>query len=205
MRFPTNQYLSYLPQQLQPLPAAPWEIARDLAEIIREAIASLPPKFNVAGDRAIHETATVEANVTFQGPVILEAGCHVKANAYFRQGAWLGERVTIGPGCEIKSSVICLRTAIAHFNYIGNSLIGADVNFEAGSVTANHFNEREDKAISVILNGQRHATGVTKFGAVVGDRSRIGANAVLSPGTILAPDTIVGRLQLIDQERPNGY
>ncbi|MFZ5789309.1 MAG: hypothetical protein ACOY3L_01285 [Pseudomonadota bacterium] len=33
----------------------------------------------------------------------------------------------------------------------------------------------------------------------MGDRCRIGANAVLSPGTILAPDSVVGRLTLVDQ------
>ena len=200
MPFPTRRYLSYFPRQLQTLPAAPWEIARDLPEIIREAIAGLPPEFAVAGDQAIHQRATVEAGVTFGGPIIVEAGCYIKANAYFRAGVWLGEDVTIGPGCQIKSSLICARTAIAHFNYIGNSLIGADVNFEAGSITANHFNERADKAISILLDGKRHPTGVTKFGALVGDGSRIGANAVLSPGTILLPGTIVGRLQLVDQE-----
>ena len=162
---------------------------------------TLSPDYIRRGEAIIHPTAVVEENVIFRGPTIMGAGCHVKANAYFRKGVWLGEDVTIGPGCEIKRSLICDRTAIAHFNYIGNSLIGADVNFEAGSITANHFNEREDKSISVLVDGRRHPTGVTKFGAVVGDGCRIGANAVLSPGTILLPGTVVGRLQLVDQER----
>ncbi|MBO5563850.1 MAG: hypothetical protein J5939_09090 [Bacteroidales bacterium] len=39
-----------------------------------------------------------------------------------------------------------------------------------------------------------------KFGSLVGDGCRIGANAVLSPGTILPPKTIVKRLQLIEQD-----
>ena len=49
------------------------------------------------------------------------------------------------------------------------------------------------------MNGQLIETGVTKFGALVGDDCKIGANAVLSPGTILAKGTVVGRLQLVDQ------
>ena len=172
-----------------------------MEQIVRAQIDQLPGTYTRRGEVAIHASAEVEAGVVFKGPTIISAGCLVKANAYFRGGIWLGEAVTIGPGCEIKSSLICDRTAIAHFNYIGNSLIGADVNFEAGSITANHFNEREDKFISVLIDGRRHLTGVTKFGAVVGDGCRIGANAVLSPGTILLPGTIVRRLQLVDQER----
>ena len=200
MEFPITAFLRHLPQSLRDTPNPPWIIARDMMEIVRAQIDKLPGAYTRRGEVAIHASAEVEAGVVFRGYTIISAGCHVKANAYFRGGVWLGEDVTIGPGCEVKSSLICARTAIAHFNYIGNSLIGADVNFEAGSITANHFNERADKSISVLVDGRRVPTGVTKFGAVVGDGCRIGANAVLSPGTILLPGTVVGRLQLVDQE-----
>jgi acetyltransferase-like isoleucine patch superfamily enzyme len=73
-------------------------------------------------------------------------------------------------------------------------------------VLANHFNERTDKHISVWLDGQEVATGLTKFGALIGDGSRIGANAVTSPGTLLPPGSVVPRLGLVDQSRPgDGY
>jgi acetyltransferase-like isoleucine patch superfamily enzyme len=41
------------------------------------------------------------------------------------------------------------------------------------------------------------STGVTKFGALVGDGSAIGANAVLSPGSLILPGTVIGRLELV--------
>jgi bifunctional N-acetylglucosamine-1-phosphate-uridyltransferase/glucosamine-1-phosphate-acetyltransferase GlmU-like protein len=87
----------------------------------------------------------------------------------------------------------------AHLNFIGDSIIGNDVNFEAGSVTANHYNERVWNEITVIQDGNRIQTGSTRFGSLIGDHGRIGANAVLSPGTLLQPNTVVGRLQLVDQ------
>jgi bifunctional N-acetylglucosamine-1-phosphate-uridyltransferase/glucosamine-1-phosphate-acetyltransferase GlmU-like protein len=96
--------------------------------------------------------------------------------------------VTVGPGVEVKSSLIGPGSALAHFNFVGDSILGADVNLEAGAVIANHWNERPD-------------TGRIKFGALIGDHCRIGANAVLSPGTILPPGTIVPRLALVDQSR----
>lgn len=78
-------------------------------------------------------------------------------------------------------------------------MIGQNVNVEAGAVLANHWNERSDDAVSVAYKGRRVATGVTKFGALIGDHSRIGGNAVTSPGTLLPPSSIVARLALIDQ------
>jgi acetyltransferase-like isoleucine patch superfamily enzyme len=55
--------------------------------------------------------------------------------------------------------------------------------------------------IKIIINyqGQTLVTGIEKFGALVGDGTKIGANSVLSPGTILLPDSIVKRLELVGQ------
>jgi hypothetical protein len=39
---------------------------------------------------------------------------------------------------------------------------------------------------------------------LIAGRSYIGANAVLSPGTILAPGCVVARLQLVDRARQEG-
>ena len=43
-------------------------------------------------------------------------------------------------------------------------------------------------------------TGVTKFGALIGDEGRVGANAVLAPGALLTPGSVVPRTALLDQE-----
>jgi acetyltransferase-like isoleucine patch superfamily enzyme len=42
-------------------------------------------------------------------------------------------------------------------------------------------------------------TTTEKFGSLVGDNCKIGANAVLSPGKILIPGIVVKRLELIEQ------
>jgi NDP-sugar pyrophosphorylase family protein len=112
---------------------------------------------------------------------------------------FLDEHVTIGPGCEVKTSIVLANSALAHFNFVGDSIVGSYVNMEAGSVIANHYNEREQKEISVLINGKCLPTGSQKFGALIGDHTKIGANAVLSPGTILEPRSVVGRLMLVEQ------
>lgn len=180
----------------------PWEITRDITEILLEAIAHLDNTYVVANGIAIHQSATVESSVMIKPPAIIGEGCFIGANAYLRGGVFLGKRTVIGTSCEVKSSIILNDSAIAHFNFIGDSILGSQVNFEAGSIIANHYNEREDKLIRVVLNSTIINTNTKKFGALIGDNCKIGANAVLSPGTILQRNTVVKRLELIEQYIP---
>lgn len=179
--------------------ANPWEIVQNLPSILLTKIKSCSSEYTIKGDIAIHHTANIEAHCVIKGPAIISQGVFVGAHAYLRGGVFLDNNVTIGPGSEIKSSIILANSALAHFNFVGDSIIGSNVNMEAGSVIANHFNERNDKTIFIMINGTRMAIDSQKFGALVGDHTKIGANAVLSPGTILPIQSIVKRLQLVEQ------
>ena len=191
-----NSFQQYFPEHVL-LP--PWTIVSNVASILQSLQKELPDDFVIKGDIAIHRLANIEENVVLKGPIIISENCFVGAHAYLRGGVFLGQSASIGPGCEIKSSILFDKTALAHFNFVGDSIIGSDVNLEAGAILANHYNERKNKNIDVMINQERIATGSTKFGALVGDGCRIGANAVLSPGTILNPQSIVKRLELVEQ------
>lgn len=177
----------------------PWEITQAAALIIAKRIKTLGAEYRILDNVAIHKDAQVEENVTLKGPIIVSSGCFIGSNAYLRKGVFLDKNVSIGPGCELKSSYIFSNSSIAHFNFLGDSMIGSNVNIEAGAVVANYFNERADKTIKVVVNGKLVSTEVEKFGALIGDSCKIGANAVLSPGTILEPKTVIKRLELVDQ------
>ncbi len=51
----------------------------------------------------------------------------------------------------------------------------------------------------MLAAGQVIATGLTKLGAILGAGTRIGANAVTSPGTLLPPASVVPRPGLTEQ------
>jgi UDP-N-acetylglucosamine diphosphorylase / glucose-1-phosphate thymidylyltransferase / UDP-N-acetylgalactosamine diphosphorylase / glucosamine-1-phosphate N-acetyltransferase / galactosamine-1-phosphate N-acetyltransferase len=179
----------------------PWQIASQLETLLSPFFEHPAPGFIVKGEVAVHESAVIETGAVIRGRAIISAGCFVSSSSLLRGGVWLGDNVKIGPGCELKSALIAANSAAAHFNYIGDSVVGSHVNFEAGAVIANHHNDRTDKRIFVMYEGRMTDTGVTKFGALVGDHCKIGANAVLSPGTLLPPGTIVKRLSLVDQHQ----
>lgn len=183
--------------ELSALP--PWRAAAQLAEIISKRIPALGSEYNIVNNVAIHRSVTIDTNAILKGPAIISQYCFIGANCYIRGGAFLDENVSLGPGCEVKTSFIFSHSALAHFNFIGDSILGSHVNMEAGSIIANHYNERKNKTIYIMVDGIPHASDAEKFGALVGDNTKIGANAVLSPGTILKPDCIVKRLELIEQ------
>jgi NDP-sugar pyrophosphorylase family protein len=196
-------YPSYVKNFLVNFPnegkVTPWDLVANIQNVVQQKIKTLSPDFRISQGIAIHKKAQIEENVTLKGPVIINEGCFIGAHAYIRGGVFLGENTVVGPGCEVKSSLILSASSLAHFNFVGDSIIGSYVNMEAGSVIANHFNERLDKTIFVMIDKKKTAINVTKFGAFIGDHTKIGANAVLSPGTILVPQSIVRRLELVDQ------
>jgi UDP-N-acetylglucosamine diphosphorylase / glucose-1-phosphate thymidylyltransferase / UDP-N-acetylgalactosamine diphosphorylase / glucosamine-1-phosphate N-acetyltransferase / galactosamine-1-phosphate N-acetyltransferase len=178
---------------------SPWLITSHIKEIISELILTTPAEYKIENNVAVHKRAIIEKGAVIKGPAWISEGCYIAAGAYIREGAYLAGEVSIGPGCEIKSSILMTGSRLAHFNFIGDSILGIDVNFEAGAVIANHYNERPNKNITVNYRSEIINTEVFKFGALVGDHSRIGANAVLSPGTLLPKNSIIGRLQLVEQ------
>jgi NDP-sugar pyrophosphorylase family protein len=183
----------FVPREL-----APWDIVARLPGLIA-ALGDVAGFLQLEPGIYVGPGATIETGAVIKPPALIGDGCFVAAFAYLRGGVALGRGASIGPGCEVKASLLLSGAALAHLNFVGESIVGAGANVEAGAVIANHWNERGDEPVVVHDSGRRIATGTTKFGALVGDFCCIGANAVLSPGTLLPPRTVVGRLQLIDQ------
>jgi len=179
--------------------STPWHLPSQAEQLINEKSKALTAAYKQSGNVFIHESSIVEPQVTMKGPIIIGPGCFIGAHAYLRGGVYLEENVVIGPGCEVKSSFLFKGSALAHFNFAGDSIIGEGVNMEAGSILANHYNERDDKTIRALIDKAIIILPVTKFGSLVGDHSKIGANAVLSPGTVLPSRSVVKRLELIEQ------
>ena len=203
---PLSTYIeSFESSPLAPWAASePWSITAQSEQIVRRllAVASLSA-FSVSGEVAIHHTTVVEAGAVLKGPLILGPDCFVATGAYLRGGCWVEERCTFGPGAELKSSFVFAGTKLAHFNFVGDSILGTGVNLEAGSIICNYRNERADKEIVVRIGKALRRTGCQKFGAIIGDHSRIGANAVVAPGALLDVNSIVPRGSLLDQEAPD--
>ncbi|MBY0565341.1 MAG: hypothetical protein K2P58_14320 [Hyphomonadaceae bacterium] len=181
---------------------APWEWTSNAQTIVADLIAACGAGFSIQADIAVHASARVEAGAVIKGSAVIGPGCFIASTALVRGGCWLGANCTLGPGAELKSTFMLDGSKLAHLNFVGDSVLGADVNIEAGAMIANCRNELADKRIRILFGGAYFATGVDKFGALVGDHVRIGANAVIAPGALIPARTIVPRLSLLDQAPP---
>ena len=183
----------------------PWELATQAPAVVRQLLARLPAdEYIIQDEIAIHRTATVEAGALLKPPLIIGAHCFIASGSLLRGGCWLDEHCIIGPGAELKTSFMFSGSKLAHFNFVGDSVLGHRINLEAGSIVANYRNERDDKEVRVRVDGTLQRTGCDKFGALLGDQCRIGANAVLAPGALLKAGSVVGRGRVFDCES-NAY
>jgi len=183
------------------LAQAPWLLPTRIETLVEQAVANASPgDYILAEGMAVHRSARIETGAIIKGPALIGPDCFVGAGAYLRGGCWLGPGCSLGPGVELKSSLLVSAVRLAHFNFVGDSIIGHDVNLEAGSIVANYRNERNGGEIRIATSSGIVATGVEKFGALIGDGCRIGANAVVAPGALLLPGTRVPRLGLVDQD-----
>ncbi|QXI17942.1 LbetaH domain-containing protein [Pseudomonas hamedanensis] len=178
---------------------APWALVQDCENRVLALLETLGAGYRRQGNCAVHETAIIEQGAVLKGAMIIGAGCFVAAGAYLRGGVYLGKNCIVGPSCELKSTFMLDGSKLAHFNFVGDSLIGEAVNIEAGAIIANYRNELDGADIKIRHEGRAIETGVNKFGALVGDGCKIGANAVIAPGALLQRNTRVPRLGLIDQ------
>ncbi len=127
----------------------------------------------------------LEPGAYIQGPCIIGPNNIIRHGAYVRGYLVTGEGCLIGHGTEVKRSIFLNRAQAPHFNYVGDSILGADTNLGAGVKLANlRFDHKE---IAVHWRGQKINTRLKKFGAVLGDGASMGCNSVSNPGTLLGP------------------
>ncbi len=139
--------------------------------------------FENPGMISIGDGTTIEAGAYIKGPVIIGKNCEIRHGAYIRGNVLIGDACVIGHTTELKHSILFNGAKAAHFAFIGDSIIGNGVNIGAGVKCANlRF---DNQPISIQYEGKKIATGLRKFGSIIGDSSQIGCNAVLGPGTIV--------------------
>ena len=131
----------------------------------------------------------VEQGAVLKGPAWIGDNCHIRSGCYVRENVVVGNGVVMGNSCEFKNSIIFDEAQIPHFNYVGDSILGYKAHLGAGVILSNV--KLDHTEIAVASKEGNIATGLTKFGAIVGDRTEIGCNAVMNPGSVLGKDCLV--------------
>jgi len=130
---------------------------------------------------------TINANTVIEGAII-KNNCTIGPFARIRPGTELGSNVKIGNFVEIKKSKLAQNTKAGHLTYLGDAVIGENVNIGAGTITCNYDGVN------------KHQTKIND-GAFIGSNSalvapiEIGKNAVIGAGSAIrknVPDNALG-------------
>ncbi len=136
---------------------------------------------------SIGRETIIEPGAYIQGPCIIGNHCTIRNGAYIRGGLITGDGCVIGHDTEVKNSIFLNRSLAAHFNYVGDTILGNAVNLGAGVKCANL--RLDHQTIFVTIDGQKIDTQLKKLGAIIGDGAQIGCNCVINPGTLLGKNS----------------
>ena len=134
---------------------------------------------SMQGTVIVGEGSVVKSGTYIEGPCIIGRNCRIGPHAYIRGATSIDDDCHIGHCSELKNSIIMKGTKIPHFNYIGDSIIGSECNFGAGTKIANL---RHDHA-NIRVCGKD--TRRKKFGAIIGDGVQFGINCSINVGTMI--------------------
>jgi bifunctional UDP-N-acetylglucosamine pyrophosphorylase / glucosamine-1-phosphate N-acetyltransferase len=109
--------------------------------------------------------------------------------ARLRPGAILSESAHIGNFVEIKNSFVGIGTKINHLSYIGDAVVGNNVNIGAGTITCNYDGANKHQTI---IEDDVHIGSDSQLVAPV----RIGRGATIGAGSTLTKDAPADQLTL---------
>ena len=142
---------------------------------------------SIKGNYFIDEGTVIHPNVTIEGPVMIGKNVEIQSGALIRPGSIIGDNCVVGHGSEIKNTIMQNKSKVASLAFAGDTILGKSTRIGSGIILANR--RFDQKNIVIKINGEKIDSGRDFFGAIVGDSSRIGANAATLPGTMIGPYT----------------
>lgn len=170
----------------QVLPRIKNYLEQDLTPAVEVAV---PPQAYVGPQVRIEEGTLIDPGAIILGPAWIGKNCKLRSGCYIRENVIAGDGSVLGNSSEFKNCLLFNSVETPHFNYVGDSVIGYKGHLGAGVILSNVRLDRNQ--VEVLFKGNRLATGLRKFGALIGDHAEIGCNSVLSPGAVIGRQSLI--------------
>ena len=144
---------------------------------------------SLKGPVHIAEGVRINPGAVLEGPAYIGPGAYIGHNALIRPYTCIGANSVIGHGAELKNCVIFPSATIGGLCFIGDSVIGENVNLGAGTMTVNQPIGQSE--VKVKIKGKPANTGLKKLGAFIGDNAVIGASNTIASGTIVDAGRVI--------------
>jgi bifunctional UDP-N-acetylglucosamine pyrophosphorylase/glucosamine-1-phosphate N-acetyltransferase len=166
--------------------AYPWDLFDALENLLtRMESKSGHIKNSTINGKVIMEEGARIIDSYIEGNVYLGAGTVVGPYATLRGNNSIGKNCCIGGGSTVKSSVLLDNVNAKHLVYIGDSVIGENVNFGSGTQIANF--RFDGSYVNALTERGWTNSGRKKLGTFVGDDTKFGALSCTMPGKLIGP------------------
>ncbi len=156
---------------------------------------------HLKGPVIVEAGAKIRSGAYVEGPVFVGKDSDIGPNCYLRPYTSIGRKVRVGNACEIKNSIVMDKTHIGHLSYVGDSVIGEQCNFGAGTTVANiRFDGRP---VKMKVKDNVVDTGRRKLGVVIGDDAKTGINTLFMPGVKVGNNSWIGPNVTVDRDVPS--
>ena len=136
----------------------------------------------IIGKVFIGKNTKIFEGATIKGPCFVGENCIIGNNSLIREYTNIENNVTIGAFCEVARSIF-QEGASTHSGYFGDSIVGRATKIGAGTITSNVRLDRGE--IFSEVKGEKVATGLKSFGAVIGENTLIGTKVNIMPGKFI--------------------
>lgn len=175
--------------------AAFYPLGEVAGHVHERAVLIAPERIFIADDAVIAPNVVLDAT---HGPIVIEAGAQVMANAVIegpavvgtgsrvKIGAKIYEGTTIGPVCkvggEVETSIFQAYSNKQHDGFLGHSVIGEWCNL--GAHTTNSDLKNNYSRVRVWSGGRFVDTGQQFVGCFIGDHTKTGIGLLINTGSV---------------------
>ena len=154
---------------------------------------------------------------TLKGKVVVEEGAHIY-NSYIEGPAYIGKNSVVGPfvyirpvtalgancslssGTTIKNSILMDNVNAKHLSYIGDSIVGENCNFGAGTQIANY--RFDASTVKMKIGEIKYDTEKHKLGVLIGDNVKTGVLSCTMPGKTIGDGSWIGAGVVVNKDIP---
>lgn len=161
-----------------------------------DASAQISQQATLQGPVYIGPEVVIQDFASVIGPAMLLAGAFVGHAAFVRESVILGSNVIVGHGSEVTHSIILDEARLTHMNVVSYSLVGKGVNLSSHVVLGSYLLHTDAACLpdrAFLRNDSQEKVFIpgAKFGAIIGDRCRLGGSVLVNPGVVMEPDCLV--------------
>jgi len=141
--------------------------------IIDPATTFIEADVRIGNDTIIHPMTVIHADVR------IGKNCSIGPMARIRPGSRISDGVEVGNFTEVSRTSLARGVVQKHFSFLGDAVVGEDVNIGAGVVTANYDGVNKNKTFI----GSKAFIGSD---AILVAPNKIGAKAMIGAGSVVA-------------------